>query len=382
MARVVLDLRWVRSQTLDGIARVSLSYTAELLRTPEHDYTLLFQSNALKDFCMQWIREYNPLPLRSNFRIIVCGYDARSFKNRYLLRHQLRLLRPDAYFSFYYIFHRMPGVNLAMVHDLTPLRYPAYFTQASTLFRLLLCSPAGLKWLLKKADFLITVSQNTHQDIVKLLPAYKGKIFVNPLAAAPAAPVNLADCEHIKHIPTPFILQVGRADPHKNQRGLLSAYALLDRSLQTQYALVFAGPTDDRYTPQLRSLANTYPIAERVYFTGPLSNTELNALYQAATLMVMPSYYEGFGLPVLEAMHNGTPTLLSNRSSLPEVGGEAAFYSDPDDIGAMAKALSHLLCSPNERKRLALAGSQRAATFSWSATRTRFLKILAEILPS
>jgi glycosyltransferase involved in cell wall biosynthesis len=381
MAHLVLDLRWVRSQTLDGIARVSLSYAAELLRTSTHEYTLLFQNKALKDFCLRWIDAYSPQPVCSNFRIIVCGYDARSFKNRLLLRPQLRSLRPDVYFSFYYIFHRMPGINLAMVHDLTPLHYPAYFKQASALFRLLLCSPKGLTWLLKQADFLITVSQNTYQDIVALLPAYRDKTFVNPLAAAPAQAIALEACEGLKHITPPFILQVGRADPHKNQQGLLSAYALLDTTLQSQYALVFAGPTDARYTPRLLALASTRQISERIHFTGPLTPTELNALYQAATVMVMPSYYEGFGLPVLEAMSNGTPTLLSDRSSLPEVGGDAACYSPPDHPEALAKSLSQLLNSGSEQERLSTLGRQRAAEFSWSLTRTRFLNILEQILP-
>ena len=205
MAHIVLDLRWARSQTLDGIARVSLSYTAELLRTPKHEYTLLFENKSHQAFCLHWIKAYNPTPLCSSFRTVICGYDARSFKNRFLLRRQLQTLQPDLYFSFYYIFHRMPGVNLAMVHDLTPLRYPEYFKQASLLFRTLLCSRKGLKWLLKQADFLITVSHHPHKDIVALLPHYDSKVFVNPLAAAPNTPVALKDCARLQHITSPFI---------------------------------------------------------------------------------------------------------------------------------------------------------------------------------
>lgn len=382
MARIVLDLRWVRSQTLDGIARVSLSYTAELLRTSGHQYILLFEDSARKAFCMAWIRNYNSRALCANFWVIICGYDARSIKNRVFLRAKLRSLRPDLYFSFYYIFHRQPGVNLAMVHDLTPLRYPAYFTQASLLFRWLLCSAKGLRWLLKHNDFLITVSQNTYQDIAALLPAYAAKTFVNPLAATPTPSAHKTQHESLASIPTPFILQVGRADPHKNQQGLLAAYAHLEPALQAQYALVFAGPTDPRYTPQLKANVKSHQLSQRVYFTGPLSNTELSALYQAATLMVMPSFYEGFGLPVLEAMHSGTPTLLSQSSSLPEVGGSAAHYTDPHQPEAMAQALAHLLNSAPERECLAKAGRQRAQDFSWSRTASRFLNHLEHILPS
>lgn len=375
MARIVLDLRWVRATTLDGIARVSLSYAAELLRSPSpHSYFLLFTDQVLQDFCVQWIKAYDNRKLIAPFGLKNCGYDARSWKNRCFLQGELRGLAPDFYVSFYYIFHPMPGINLAMVHDLTPLRYPDYFKQASPLFRNLLCKPWGLKALLRQADYWLTVSQHTRQDLLKLAPAYTHKTFVIPLAASPAPEVPAPS-----PFTQPYLLQVGRADPHKNQQGLLEAYAELSPELQQRYQLVFAGPTDDRYTPELQRRIEALGLQHRVHLSGPLSAEALHQYYHHASLLIMPSFYEGFGLPVLEAMQHGTPCLLAGVASLPEVGGQAAAYFDPHSHGDLKQKLTALLTAPEHLRKLALDGQQRAQSYSWQATAQQFLHHLQEL---
>lgn len=376
MARIVLDLRWVRETTLDGIARVSLSYVAELLRTaqPDHTYYLLFTNQALQAFGLAWLKQYHKKPLVANFLTKACGYDARSWKNRVFLYRELKRFNPHFYVSFYYIFHPMPGVNLAMVHDLTPLRYPQYFQQASALFRVLLCRPQGLKWLLRKADYLLTVSHHTRKDLVALAPQYRDKTFVIPLAADPGpTPIGPAP------IPEAYILQVGRADPHKNQWGLLQAYAQLPAALQSRYALVFAGPGDARYTPLLSQEIQRLKLTNRVHLTGALSAEALHTYYAHASLLVMPSFYEGFGLPVLEAMQHGTPTLLAKVASLPEVGGSAAAYFNPHEPEDLARALTHLLNAPELRQQLGQAGQLHAQQSSWHRTSQAFLNHLQDL---
>ena len=376
MARIVLDLRWVRETTLDGIARVSLSYVAELLRTshPNHTYYLLFTHQELKQFCLLWIQQYSKKPLVADFFSKVCGYDARSWKNRVFLYRELKGFQPHFYVSFYYIFHPMPGINLAMVHDLTPLHYPQYFQQASPLFRLLLCQPQGLKWLLHKADYLLTVSHHTRQDLIELAPEYKDKTAVIPLAASPC-PEDVGPAP----LSSPYLLQVGRADPHKNQLGLLRAYAQLSPDLQARYALVFAGPDDERYTPLLTQEIQKQQLTDRVHLTGALSAEALHAYYHHASLLIMPSFYEGFGLPVLEAMQHHTPTLLARVASLPEVGGTAAAYFDPHHPEDLTLQLNALLNAPIRRQALAQAGQLHAQKSSWSHTSQRFLKLLQDL---
>lgn len=387
MPHLVLDLRWVRSTTLDGIGRVSLSYTAELLRYDNdsvlspYRYTLLFTQATLRDFCLQWIKDYDrQRPLRADYRIKTCGYDARSLKNRTRLAAELKALAPDLYLSFYYIFHRMPGLNLAMVHDLTPLRYPQYFKQASPLFRLMLCHKPGLRFLLQQADRLLTVSESTRQDILAVLPSSPRPnsrtraVQVIPLAAAPPEPIQAS-----APLSEPYLLQVGRADPHKNQWGLLQAYARLPHPLQSQYMLVFAGPEDPRYTPALKTEIQRLQLTSRVHFTGSLSATGLHRFYQHAHLFIMPSYYEGFGLPILEAMQYGVPCVLAQVASLPEVGGRAAHYIPPEDPQSMAKAITKILTSPTLHQRMAEASRQRAEAFDWKTTCQQFIDYIEGI---
>ncbi len=389
MARIVLDLRWVRSDVLDGIARVSLCYAAELLRREDHDYVLLFANNRLKTFCMSWIHDYDAnndasRPLRS-WCALVCGFDARSFLNRTRLPELLRPFSPEAYLSFYYIFHPvLPRScrNFAMVHDLTPLKFPAYFKKASLLFRGLLRHPWGVKLLLSQAHEVITVSRSTRRDLQML---YRGSVHV----VYPGVQVRVHTPLHTPlHsdiqplLPDPYILQVGRADPHKNQRGTLRAYAALEPALRQQFTLVFAGPTDSRYTPALQAEAIALGVQDRVIFTGALSSTTLQSVYANAIVTVFPSFYEGFGLPVLEAMAQGVPVIVSEAASLPEVAGDAALYVNPSDTRALTQQLVEVLNSAQRRKYLIEKGLQRVPHFHWASTVDGFLKVLRTSLSS
>jgi glycosyltransferase involved in cell wall biosynthesis len=159
----------------------------------------------------------------------------------------------------------------------------------------------------------------------------------------------------------PFLLAVGTLEPRKNLRRLLGAFADAAEELADHH-LVVAGPVG--WGPALRP---TYdPV--RVKLAGPVDDATLHGLYAAADGLAYPSLYEGFGLPVLEAMAHGTPVLTSDRSSLPEVAGEAALLVDPTDQAAIAAGLLRLVGDQALRARLAAAGPRRAARFTWPAT--------------
>jgi glycosyltransferase involved in cell wall biosynthesis len=163
----------------------------------------------------------------------------------------------------------------------------------------------------------------------------------------------------------PLLLTVSAKRPHKNLRRLLSALALVDPGRRP--VLVLPGyPTP--HERELRARADELGIASEVRFFGWVPDTQLEDLYRAADAFVFPSLAEGFGLPVLEAMARGIPVATSGRTSLAEVAGDAALLFDADDERSLAVAIERLLYEPGLAERLAAAGRERSANFTWEAT--------------
>jgi glycosyltransferase involved in cell wall biosynthesis len=163
----------------------------------------------------------------------------------------------------------------------------------------------------------------------------------------------------------PLVLSLSAKRPHKNLTRLLRALAELEPARRP--ALVVPGyPTP--HERELRRLAAALGIADLVRFPDWLPARDLEGLYRAAACMVFPSLYEGFGLPVLEALARGVPVACSDRSSLPEVAGDAALLFDPEDVGAIRAAMERLLGEPRLAERLRAAGRERAARFTWERT--------------
>jgi glycosyltransferase involved in cell wall biosynthesis len=163
------------------------------------------------------------------------------------------------------------------------------------------------------------------------------------------------------------ILYVGRSDPYKNLLGLVDAVAQVRARRSLDVRLRIAGPPDPRYpAPQAR--AHELGLTDHVQWLGYLADPALVEAYQAADLLVLPSRYEGFGLPVLEAMACGTPVVCSDRSSLPEVAGDAALLVDPDDTTALADAIARVLSDAALAADLRQRGLARARAFTWRRT--------------
>lgn len=378
--RLILDLRWVRSTVLDGIARVSLSLTAELLRLrPDWPLLLLFNSKELQQFSLDWIQTYNEGRSLADFIALTPGFSAQSPLNRALLWPQLKRFRPDVYFSFYYVFHPLPVRSVCMVHDLIPLAEPASFRQASTAFKLTMTRPQVLRWLLQPMEGIVTVSEHTRRDLVSRLQLPERQIQVcHPGVEWPSvigqAPPTL------QGLKPGYVLSVGRPDPHKNFAGLIDAYATLSPDLRRLHPLVLVGPLDPRYTPGLQARVQQLGLQGCVWFSGPVQQAELAWLYRNASVFALISRYEGFGLPVLEAMAAGVPVVTSDRSSLPEVAGDAALLVNPDRPMEVAWALHRLLKDRALAERLRECGLHRAAAFSWEHSAHRLAGILNQML--
>ena len=179
----------------------------------------------------------------------------------------------------------------------------------------------------------------------------------------------------------PYMLYVGNLKPHKNVDGLLRAFALLWNKTASNCELLIIG-NDTVDGPALKKLAKDLGVRDAVRFAGKVSDNLLRSAYSAAELTVLPSFEEGFGLPVLESMACGTPIVCARAASLPEVAGAAAEYFDPHNIESIALAMDRLLHSDSERQKLRQAGFTNAKQFTWSACADRHLEIYRQYCPS
>lgn len=215
---------------------------------------------------------------------------------------------------------------------------------------------------------ILVDAASTKHDLVRHLRTPAGKIDVAPLGvhAGGTAPADAGALRASLDLGArPVVLSVSAKRPHKNIARLLEAVAAIPA--ERRPLLVVPGyPTP--YEAELRERAAALGVADDVRWPAWLSAEELEGLYALATVSVFPSLYEGFGLPVLEAMARGVPVACSNRSSLPEVAGDAALLFDPEDPAAIRASLERLLGDETERARLATAGRARAAGFTWERT--------------
>ena len=238
---------------------------------------------------------------------------------------------------------------------------------------------------LRKADAVITVSKFTGSTIIEKLNIQSERIYTvhEGVDQARFKPRSVSTGFRKTHdIPehARIILYVGSDNPRKNLPNLINAFSLI-KPKENNYVLVRAGPTE--YPPgqaQVRSLIDKYRLHDHVLWLGRISDEALVDFYNAADLFCFPSLYEGFGLPVLEAMACGTPVVTSNSTSLPEVAGEAALLVDPYDVEAIAEAMRRVLEEPELAAELRERGLKRAAEFTWERTARETIAVYERVL--
>jgi glycosyltransferase involved in cell wall biosynthesis len=264
-------------------------------------------------------------------------------------------------------------------HDLIPLILRRHFRAHQRLIYRFTHQLA-----LNAAQLTIAVSHSTGRDLQRFFRVSPERIVVvHEGVDEHFRPPSRAEIDRVRAqyaLPDRYMLYFGSNKPHKNVPRLVEAFARLgsgDRKLGT--GLVIAGHWDQRY-PQAKDLAAQLNLTDRVRFSGPVQDGDLPALYGGAELFVFPSEYEGFGLPVLEAMACGTPVVCSNRSSLPEVAGDAALLCDPQDVEELARAIEQALTDRAVRAVLQQRGLVRAAQFSWDQTAQQTLHVYHSIL--
>lgn len=314
---------------------------------------------------------------RERVRVVDVPLSPFSPRQQWVIPRILRRLGADLYHSPYYLMPYRPGVPTVLtVYDVIPLKFPAQSTfQARMLFRW------AMRMVLRAARLVLAISEATARDLAHHFPVAPERITVTPLAADPIfSPRPPAEVEVLCRqygLPESFVLYVGSNKPHKNLIRLVEAWAqMTDYGIRS--TLVIAGVWDPRY-PEPRRLAERLGL-QNIRWLGPVPESDLPALYSAATLFVFPSLYEGFGLPVLEAMACGAPVVCSNTSSLPEVAGDAALLVDPTDVKALAVAIADLLRDEARQEEMREKGLQQAARFSWEWTASMTLDVYRNVI--
>jgi len=266
------------------------------------------------------------------------------------------------------------------VHDVSFLEHPEYFTRARA--RQL---QATVGRTVRRAVRILTGSEFSRQSILKVYgDLEEDKVVAVPNAAASGfRPLPresaFATVRELFHIRAPFLLSVGDLQPRKNQIGLIRAFARLVRAHpQLRQNLVLAGK-ETWFGSRVHEAARESGVEDRIQFVGFVSDDDLLQLYNACDLFVFPSFYEGFGLPALEAMACGRAVTCSATSALPEVVDGAAILFDPYATDEIVRAIADLLLDAELRTRMERLGLQRAAHFSWQKTAEKTLEVFREV---
>jgi len=354
--RIGIDAR-ITYYTRGGISH----YVLSLLRA-------LAALDSQTSYCVLYSRkQHRPPEGAPNFAAVPCWTPSHHRLERWALGAEIARLRLELLHSPDFI----PPAwgyrhSVITVHDLNFL-YDARFLSAESRRYY----NGQIAWAVQRADAILADSQATRADLVARLGVAADKVTVAHLAPGPAfRPLPAHEvaqvCERYGLVPG-YILFVGTLEPRKNVPGLLHAYRLLLDAERTDARLVIVGARGWLAEP-LEAEVQRLRLERRVHLLHGVPDADLPALYNGAAVLALPSFYEGFGLPVLEAMACGTPVVAANRTSLPEVVADAGLLVDPEDDGQIARALAQALNDAALRARLRAAGLARAAQFTWERT--------------
>jgi glycosyltransferase involved in cell wall biosynthesis len=268
-----------------------------------------------------------------------------------------------------------PCPMIVSIMDLAYMRYPHVHPRGRRFYL-----TAFTRLTVRRARAIIAISRFTRDEIVRLLQVPAERIHVTHLGVdsdmVPLPPDQVESFRHQRSLPERYLLYLGNLEPRKNLPRLVQAYAHV-RHLGVP--LVLAGPRGWNYSDLFQTV-ESLGLAGQVLFPGFVAREELPLWYNGATALLYPSVYEGFGLPPLEAMACGTPVLVSNAASLPEVVGDAGLQVSPEDVDGMATALRRLVEDAGLREDLRQRGLERARGFSWERTAQETAELYRELL--
>jgi glycosyltransferase involved in cell wall biosynthesis len=373
---IILDARLLLPQ-MTGIGRYLLDLGRGLSQVMTHDTLEIWLQSGLPRSHPAWSLESERIKVKA------VDLPHMSLRSQWALPWMLSRTRCDLFhYPHFDLPFLTPGPLAATLHDLKYIARPDFFPQYGRLRRLVML--VMMRYTTRRAQRVIVVSESTRQDAIHWLGAEEARLrviyegvedhFFNPLPAG-----QVSEVRRRYGIEAPFILFLGERRPHKNIPGLLKAFSVLTRSQPKPYRLVIAGkPYSDYREPERICAQLGLEIAVR--FIDHLPDTDLPALYQSASAFALLSYYEGFGLPVLEAMASGVPVVVANTTSLPEIAGQAGMKVPPDDPLAAAEALLSVLEGGENRATCIEAGKAHARQFTWRRCAQHTLDVYHECL--
>lgn len=371
--RIAVTAIFLQKDRLDGQGH----YAGEMLgrlatKHPEHEFIFLFD------------RPYdNEFIFSKNITPVVVGPATRhAFAAKYWYDVKaplaLRKFKPDCWlqpFGFCSLSSSIPQVLI--VPDLAFLHHPGFFAWHQRWFYKTFTGR-----FLRKAAAVVTLSEFSKEDINARYPISAQKISVIPGAAGEIfRPMDWQEKQDVKTTHaggTEYFLCTGGFHPRKNLLNLLRAFSLFKKWQHSNMKLLIAGRFTGQYEALLEKL-KTYKYRNDVILTGCLPHAELAKLTAGAYALVYPSWFEGFGLPIAEAMRAGVPVITSDTSAMPETGGEAALYAAPADADAIAKHMLRLYRDETFRSRLVDTGTAQAERFNWDRSAAALWELMATV---
>jgi glycosyltransferase involved in cell wall biosynthesis len=316
-------------------------------------YTPKTRTNKRIDFLKAFKNIQTVLPKR---RVLTSWWRTRGVV-KYLVRDEIEL--------YHGLSHELPyGIqktglrSVVTVHDLIFMRFPQYFGRVSRTIYL-----AKLKYACRISDRIVAVSQRTKDDLIELLNISRDKIDVvyqgcDPSFKATCTPAQKQAILKKYNIKSKYILSVGTIEERKNLQVLIKAMSKVDPAIK----LVVVG-RQTAYAELVKETIHRYHLTERMIFLSAVDFADLPALYQSASIFVYPSRYEGFGIPILEALNSGTPVIAATGSCLEEAGGPDSLYTDPDNDRELAGKINLVLADEVLRERMIISGKEYAHNF-------------------
>jgi len=359
--KIAIDARWIFDK-MSGVGIYTLELLRELSRIDhDHEVLVIYNNEALRARTSAQAGYLN----NPRWHDIIFPAGIFTLRNQVQLGPWLRHQGIDLYHSTNWMIplgprHPDGPLHVTTIHDLIPLVLPDHAPR-SRKARLMPLYRWMMRRIASTADGILTVSEWSRNDVLHHLKMPKrrhDRVFAIPNGVSPTFAPSTRPRQN-------DALFVGRFDPYKNATALVEAFALALPRLPTDARLVMIGPPDPRY-PEAQQQAS--PLGDRVEWRAYISGEKLVEAYQSARMLVMPSRYEGFGLPVLEAMACGTPVICSDAASLPEVAGDAALLVPVNETIALADAIVTLFTNETLWNELHLKGIRRAAGYSWQKT--------------
>ena len=360
--KILLDARLSKVKT--GTGRVTDSLMESIIKIDnKNDYVLIFH-------------ESDPFPKINKKNIKKITLQRRS-QSKFEMLWEIFILpiylwkeKIDIFFSIENMFYTpfFKGISIISIMDIIPRVIPNYYNKMYDRFKIAI--KFNVLKLIKKRDFVFTISKFSKKDIVKNLSINPNQIKVIPLAYSKKNIVNSKKIIQSMKINFPYILAIGGAEKRKNNINLLKAYNMIKSEIK-EHIVIIGNIQRSRES----SVFDTLPRGKKIHFVGNVTDEQLYSLYKNANIFTYLSYYEGFGLPILEAYQYGIPTIIANTTSLPEIAENGALSVNPYDIKDIKKNLEKLIKNKDLQKKLKSEQKKIIIKYDWDKSAESMIKL-------